>query len=299
MTPYLTCEAASELLQGFVDDELAMAERVAVESHLRWCRVCEARVNDMRLIGASLRMVAHAAPPADPRALAAVQSGVLARLRAERDQSFLAQFHDMFADMRLFWPALGASIAVVICLFATTGMFEAATVEDHPNSLAGMIDVLANPGSDLNPLSLDGRLSAPRALDAGAVLDSIAEDDAVYALSAVVTREGRVSNYELLLSERASVRRRDKAAETDDGQVAALLAAVKHSRFEPAQNSAGGPVAVNVVWLLTRTTVKGSTRVQLDLPREVTRTPPRVREKTSDEMPAGAEEQPAVPSPTA
>jgi hypothetical protein len=297
MTPYLTCDAASELLQGFVDDELVMAERVAVESHLRWCRVCEARVTDMRLIGASLRMVAHAAPVADHRSLTAVQSGVLAKLRAERDQSFLAQCKDMFADMRLFWPALGASIAVVTCLFAATGVFEAATVEDHPNSMAGMIDMLANPGSDSNPMSLDSRLSAPRALDAAAVMGSIAEEDAVYAFSAVVTREGRVSNYELLLSERASVRRRDKAAETD-GNAAALLAAVKHSRFEPAQTRAGGAVAVNMVWLLARTTVRGSTRVELALPREVTRPAPRVREKTIDELPA-VTEPPASPSPTA
>jgi hypothetical protein len=242
-------------------------------------------------------MVAHAAPAADPRALSAVQAGVLARLRAERDQSFLAQCKDMFVDMRFFWPALGASVAVVTCLFAATGVFEAATVEDHPNSMAVMIDMLANPGSDLNPVSLDGRLSAPRALDADAVMGSMAEEDAVYAFSAVVTREGRVSNYELLLSERASVRRRDKAAETD-GNAAALLAAVKQSRFEPAQTRAGGTVAVNMVWLLARTTVRGSTRVELDLPREATRPAPRVREKTIEELPA-VTEPPASPSPTA
>src|SRR5438128_866455 len=35
MTPYLTCEAAAELLEAFVDGELAMAAQVAVESHLR------------------------------------------------------------------------------------------------------------------------------------------------------------------------------------------------------------------------------------------------------------------------
>jgi hypothetical protein len=297
MTPYLTCDAASELLQGFADDELAMAERVAVESHLRWCRVCEARVSDIRLIGTSLRLVAQAGPGVDHPDLATVQSSVLARVRAERAQSFVVQWQDMFVDMRLLWPALGASVAVVTCLFAATGMFEAATLEDHPNSMAGMIDMLANPGSDQNPMSLDGRLSAPRAIDAGLVVGSIAEEDVVYALSAVVTREGRVSNYELLLSERASVRRREKAAESDDS-AAALLAAVKRSRFEPAQTRAGGAVAVNVVWLLARTTVRGSSRVEIELPRDVTHPAPRVREKAVDAMPA-VEESPAAPSPTA
>ena len=56
MIPYLGCEHARELLEGFVDGELAMADQVAVESHLRWCRTCAARVEDMRLIGASLRV---------------------------------------------------------------------------------------------------------------------------------------------------------------------------------------------------------------------------------------------------
>jgi len=48
MTPYLTCDAAAEMLEPFVDGELPVAEQVSVESHLRWCRVCEARVADMQ-----------------------------------------------------------------------------------------------------------------------------------------------------------------------------------------------------------------------------------------------------------
>ena len=272
MTPYLTCAAALELLEGFVDGELPVAEQVAVESHLRWCRVCDARVADMQLIGSSLReaaqVVAQAAPhtSADDHDLAAIQSGVLARVRAERAQSLGVQFRGLFVDMRFFWPALGATAAVVICLVAATIVFAAATATE-PDSMADMIEMLAHPGSDENPLSLDSRLSAPRALDASPVLDSIMEDDAVYALSAVVTREGRVSNYELLLSERASVRRRDTAAETGD-EAAAVMAAVKRSRFEPAQTRAGGTVAVNMVWLVTRTTVR-SAQVAAVIPNAV------------------------------
>jgi hypothetical protein len=72
----------------------------------------------------------------------------------------------------------------------------------------------------------------------------IPAEDAVFALAAVVTREGRVANFELLSP--------DESAHVD-----ALLEAVKQSRFTPARTSEGA-VAVNVVWLLTRTTVKGS-----------------------------------------
>jgi hypothetical protein len=129
-----------------------------------------------------------------------------------------------------------------------------------------MIQMLANPGSDQNPMRLDGGMTAPpRALN-GAGLDSIPGDEAVFALAAVVTREGRVANYEVLMSERAagagSVRRHDTAVETDD--VSSVLNAVKQSRFAPAQGSDGAPVAVNMVWVLARTTVKASTRTVVD-----------------------------------
>jgi hypothetical protein len=272
MTPYLSCDAAAELLEPFVDGELAVAEQVSVESHLRWCRVCEARVADMQLIGGSLRRVAHEDPlvASHERDLSAIQSAVLARVRAEREQSLPVRFRSLFVDMRLLWPAMGATVAVVACLYAATGVLAMATDQENQDSLAAMIDTLANPGSDRNPMPLGVSVSTPRALDAGLVLDSIMEDDAVYALSAVVTQEGRITNSELILSERASVRRRNTAVETD-GDAVALLAAVNRSRFEPAQARAGGrPVAVNVVWLLARTTVKGTlARAGLELPRPV------------------------------
>lgn len=256
MTPYLTCEAALERLDAFVDGELTVDEQVAVESHLRWCRVCEARVADMRLIGSSMRLVGQAAASSsEPRDLAIIQSDVLTRLRAERDQSWAAQLSNLFVDMRLLWPALGATAAVITCVFTAAGVFAAATAEENSRSMAAMIERLAHPGSDRNPLSLDRRISAPRALDASLVLDSITEDDAVYAVSAVVTTDGRVSNYELLMSERDRVRRHGEAS---DVETVAFLDAVKRSRFEPAQLPAGSPVAVNVVWLVARTTVKGT-----------------------------------------
>ena len=184
-------------------------------------------------------------------------ASVLARLRAERDHSLSARVRSLFVDTRLFWPALGASAAVATCLFVALNVFVAASDDQIRGSLAGIIEVLANPGSDENPVNFGGRLSAPRAIDAGAVLDLIMDDEAVYALSAVVTREGRIANSELLRSEYSSGRRRNRASRTREN-VPALLEAVRRSRFEPAQNQDGDAVAVNMVWLVARTTVKGS-----------------------------------------
>ena len=264
MIPYLGCHAAQELLQAFADGELQVAEQVAVESHLRWCRVCAARVEDMQVIGASLRVTSCAIRAADASddILASLQSDVLTRISTERQQSFTQQIRDMCVDMRFFWPAVGATVALLAFLCVAEA-FVSITSPENPDSLAGMIQMLANPGSDQNPMRLDGGMTAPpRALN-GAALDSIPGDEAVFALAAVVTREGRVANYEVLMSERAagggSVRRHDTAVENDD--VSSVLNAVKQSRFSPAQGTDGAPIAVNMVWVLARTTVKASARV--------------------------------------
>ena len=257
MIPYLGCVAAREMLQPFVDLELPMAEQVMLESHLRWCDTCAARVEDMRLIGAALRL-GSAAPSVhveDAGALAAIQSEVLTRIRAEHDQSLPVRFRELFADMRFLWQSVGATAALVACLFAVMTVNRVARAE-HPDSMADVIARLANPGSDRNPLQLDSRMLAPRPLNEGLALDSIPGEEAVFALAAVVTREGRVGNFELLQSSvRESGMRRGTADKSD--QITALLDAVKHSRFTPAQTS-DGVVAVNVVWLLARTTVKAS-----------------------------------------
>jgi len=135
-------------------------------------------------------------------------------------------------------------------------------------------------------MRLDGAMAAPpRALgDEGLAL--LPGDDAVVALAAVVTREGRVSNYEVLFSERASVRRHDTAVER--GGVNSVFNAVKQSRFSPAQAIDGAPVAVNMVWVLARTTVKASAQAAAIDPAPVRLAPaPR---------PAGLTPKPDSPS---
>lgn len=279
MIPYLGCDAARELLHEFVDGELPTAEQVALESHLRWCRACAERVEDLQIIGASLRVTSCAmrATDAADDSLASVQSEVLTRITTEREQSLAAQLRDMCTDMRFFWPAVGATAAVMACLCVAAAVLS-ITSPENPDSLAGMIQMLANPGSDQNPMRLDGGMTAPpRALN-GAALDSIPGDEAVFALAAVVTREGRVANYEVLMSERAagggSVRRHDTAVQTDD--VSSVVNAVKQSRFSPAQGTDGAPIAVSMVWVLARTTVTASARAAVEPPPLPARLAPAV-----------------------
>ena len=266
MIPYLGCETVRDMLDAFVDGELNVDDQVAVESHLRWCRTCTARVEDMSLIGAVVRLRPLPDPdaPASETELASLQSDVLTRLRAERDQSWPVRLRELLADGRLFWPALGASAAVLACLVGVFGVMH-LTYDEQPDSLAAVMETLshapkppAHPGSDENPVRLVDGMSLPRAFTGGAALDSLSEDEAVFAVATVLTKEGRVADYELLASDGKTPRRRHDSAQSD---VAAVLDAVRQTRFAPAQ-TAGQSVAVNMVWLIARTTVKAPPRAR-------------------------------------
>jgi len=248
MIPYLPCDRAWDLLEPFVDGELPMSDQVVVEAHLRWCDTCRARVDDMRLIAAAVRA---ASPPSEPHvntALAAMRRDVLARVGAEHDESLAVRWGERVTDVRYLWPALGATIALILCVYAATSVSRIARAVS-PNSMAALITILASPGSDENPLYLDADMLAPRGLFVGEALAGIPEEEAAFAVSATVTREGRVSSYEVLPSSDLST------------HTTAVRDMVVHSRFAPAQTH-DGAVAVNVVWLLTRTTVKGSAKAE-------------------------------------
>jgi hypothetical protein len=155
--------------------------------------------------------------------------------------------------MHFMWPALGASAALGVCLLAVLGVNSAARAVD-PNSMADRLATLAEPGSDRNPVPLDSWMLATRPLIDAPDLSAIPDDEATFAIAAVVTREGRVVNYELLKSEVVGT------SGTSSHELDELLEVVTRSRFSPAQTRVGGgPVAVNVVWVVARTTVKAPT----------------------------------------
>jgi len=275
MIPYVGCEYARARLDGFVDGELPVADQVAVESHLRWCRTCAARVEDLQLIGESIRLASPApqVTAEDTRAVSVMHASVLMRVIAEEEQAFATRFREMFTDMRLLWPALGATVAVTICLGVALSVLQRASLE-RPESLATMLETLANPGAERNPLmpgnnaridpfflkyvdsDRGGGISLPRALDDGSVFEGIPDQEAMFAVATVVSREGRIANYELLKSEWTGQRvgGKDRAIHAND--VEAVLDAVRQSRFAPAQTPVGRAVAVNMVWLIVVTTVQ-------------------------------------------
>lgn len=264
MTPYVDCTFAQARLEACLDDELPMGDQVLVESHLRWCSTCRARVADLQVIRSAVRVRATGADVADRhrQALTSVRAEVLRRVETERAQSWgtwLQGLERACTDLRFVWPAVGATAAAVLCLGLTTTVWRAAST-DEPTSLAGMIGSLSDPGSDRNPLRLDGAISVPRVLNTDgpvvhAVLDGH-DGDEVLAVAAVVKRDGKIGTYELLGSGPRTAHR--TARQGGEESVADLLAAVRDARFAPAQWPAGRAVAVNVVLLFAKTTVRAS-----------------------------------------
>jgi len=244
----LTCAAVQRRLEAFHDRELQVGDLIAIETHLHDCPPCARDLNELQAVGAALRVAAAPAPSDD---WTGVRTGVISRMRAEAAESWPACVRRAFDDLHLIWIGLASTAATCLCAGAVLSMLHFASPE-RQDSLAAVIAVMAAPsGSDLNPARLDGRIQAPSVPENGIVYAtlerSMMDGDLVVPLSAIVTREGRVSGLERL-------------NKWQDGRdVTTIVEALSRGRLEPAQFG-GSPVAVNLVWLVAHTTVKGKAR---------------------------------------
>jgi anti-sigma factor RsiW len=242
----LTCAAVRRRLQAFYDRELAVRELISIEAHLHDCPPCARDLHGLQSVGAALRAAAAPAPSDDWTGL---RSSVISRMRAEAHESWTARAGRAFDDLHLVWIGLASTVATIVCSGVVLSMLHFASPE-RQDSLAAVIAVMAAPsGSDLNPARLDGRIRVPSVPENGVVYAALAssamEGDLVVPLSAIVTREGRVSGLEILNKDQ-------------DLREAALVDKLSRGRLEPAQFG-GSPVAVNLVWLVAHTTVKPKT----------------------------------------
>lgn len=243
-----SCAAYRERIEALHDGELALDDELAVRAHVAHCAGCAFELRALERLREALRDVPAvigarmAAPPES------FTGNLLEQVRVERQLSWHAWLATVFDDMHLVWPAIGATVAVLVCLMASAGVMQATAVQ-RPDSLAGVIDYLASPGSNVNPARIDEFTMVPRRHESPDW--PLAGEDAVLALSAVVTREGRIQNIEMLAAEQA------RALKVKPEVVLAMIEAASRAQFEPAR-AGGAPVAVSMVWLLAHTTVVGS-----------------------------------------
>jgi hypothetical protein len=251
----LSCVATRRRLSAYHDGELPVEAQLAVDGHLRRCTACADDLAALRSVGTALRVRAAAMVSPGPD-FDHLQADLLSRLAAERNASVSAQVSLAFQDMRLGLAALGSTAATLVSMLLVVGIFYFAPQSERPDSLAGMMETLGAPA-----IGTDSRILSPRSSDSGATSEGlISEEDEVFALAAVVTRNGRIASLEYL-SEQSSDSERARATR--------LLDEISRARFEPA-TMGGTAVAVKTVLVLAHTTVRAKMPVtpkQSALPR--------------------------------
>lgn len=238
----LACTATRRRLEAFHDGELEVVDQVAVRSHLEWCEDCAAELAGLRLLRERFRSATLGRAVLSDAEGADLRAGLISLLEAEDAASLATGVREFFDDRSLVSARLTALAAALVCVVSLFGIMRfAATV--RPDSLSALMNSVPPPGSNENPVPVDGYVLMPRALDQ-AFSTAMSVENAEFMFVAVVTREGTVSNLEL---------RRGTSPKGAEN----LMGAVSQARFEPARVD-GLPVAVNMVWLVTNTTVRAS-----------------------------------------
>jgi len=247
----MMCSTVVDLLEPLHDGELDVAEQVRVENHLELCAACHATARELR----EVREMMSAALVRDPsletelaRDLEAMSQSVVSQVRSEREASWPVQFARAFEDLHFVYAGLGAMSATVSCVAAIAGLLYFAPAQ-RDDSLSGLLEAMAAPGSNRNPLSLDERMELPRVDDdhvdfLEGLPASATPHPTALAVTGVLTQEGVVAQASFL------------PAREDDELERRVMRAVSTTRFRPAQRH-GSPVAVNLIWLFEQTTVRG------------------------------------------
>ena len=237
------CVDVREHLEAFYDGELPIETRIAIQNHLGECVTCSLAANELSTLGASIRELAAQVADRTAHEPMRMTRRVIERLRVEEQFSIKSQVIALFQDMHLVWAGLGATVATMICVIGSASVLHAAN-QQQPGSFANVISILANPGSNENPLRLNYEMMAPQVMAASPL--EMSEEEGEYALSAVVSREGRVQGVEVINNQPYGKHR----------AVNAVLHDAYRVQFSPAQ-ARGDAVAVSMVWFVANTTVKG------------------------------------------
>lgn len=241
----LTCAAVRKRLAAFHDDELAVQDAVAVQSHVHGCERCGVELSKFGEVSAALRLAAAPGPADDWTGLT---PGVISRMRAEANQSWPAQLRRMFDDMHLVWIALASTAGTLLVGAIVLGMLRFASPE-RDDSLRGLLAIVsAVPGSDLNPAGIDGlAVQAPSVPEDGIINASLERSgqgaEQMLAFATVITRDGNIAAMQALGNGRGS------------RQVTALINELSRGRLEPARYGTD-PLAVSMVWVVEHVTVK-------------------------------------------
>ncbi len=260
----LSCAETRRKLDAFHDEELPVSDQVSVGAHLDWCDDCASAFAELRFLRTALRAARPGRMALSREEDARLLAAVVNRVKAERTVSFAAQVQDMFEDMHLVYAGIGAAAAAIVCVVIMLGMMRLAD-SDRLKSLAAMAGVPRSHGLIPNPVPVAPRVMMPRLLEPRTLDQTFSTlptgaGDSVIMLAAVVTREGMITNLELLEPDGG----RSAPGTNETKAFEDLLGAVSRARFERVWDNTralgkkvgGRPVAVNMVWFVEHTTVR-------------------------------------------
>jgi hypothetical protein len=257
-----SCAAARRRLQAFHDGELPVGDQIAVRAHVETCVPCAATLEDFDEVRSALRGVMSERPVLTRDEAAVFNATVRARISAEEKASLVTYVRELFDDMHLVYAGLGAAAAALACVVIMLSMMRFATVE-RPDSLAAIVNVLATPlecesGNDSGDVAACRARWEERSAERFQRANESAEQDAIFALEAVITQRGRLANLDVM---RAGHRRRTaEQVKLIEG----LLDVVSRARLEYSPVSQAP--ASNMLWLVERATVRASKPAPLDVP---------------------------------
>ena len=242
----MTCRWTRRRLAAYLDDELCVGDRIAVDGHLEEGATCDRMAKEQRELNRAVRLAAGDRLDDELVERLRVAGGmVLSRIAAEREVARTTGMRGLANNIHRVWLAGATCVATAACAVIVASVV--GTVQS-PDSLAAMMEALSDPGSNENPVQLRTGMVAPQ-LSPDAVLLTLPEPMPLpgrptgVTFAVVVTREGTVSGIEVLGS-----------SGPDPLSWHQLVDSASGARFLPAEYR-GAPVAVNMVWVVEQVTI--------------------------------------------
>jgi hypothetical protein len=234
----MSCPLVRRRLSAFIDGDLEAVEAGRVAAHLRSCEPCSAVHQSLRQ---TIDLVGRLPEVTGGETMA---GRVLSRLEVEQ-RGLASIFRSKWATRPLMVPSLlPAAVVVVAVLGAVLAIDRSRYEDDWPVPRSGWDALVADSGTEDNPLSPSSDVRLPRASSEEIVDEAGYREkggEGTFFLETVVARDGTVSAVTLLTG--------------DTVQARPIVEALRRERFEPVRFR-GRPVAVSVYRLISRLEVR-------------------------------------------
>jgi hypothetical protein len=116
----MLCEETKQSLSSYVDDELSLPLRVAVDGHLDKCPVCRTQLSELRSLTRGLGRLSRPAPPADLASSITDALMIEAAARRQAPEPSVTGRIALWLEPRLMPYAIGsfASVILFVSMFA-------------------------------------------------------------------------------------------------------------------------------------------------------------------------------------